>query len=268
MLRFMRAVQRPLRSRPGEARCRPCAANADREPSPLLRRFPIALQEPPGRPGLPGGQHRPHPPAQPGPSCSRQARRSLAGTKHAWRCGRSALSAQPTWAEAQWLGPRHQTVVLAARGRARGASGSRGRHLRARRLSMRAATSSISRRSASSASSAATSPTRAWRRRIRAALSRIDRRIASDLLSPEASSWRSARNASSTRRTLIATVELRLSQNVIQQTATARQAVRAMLSSPSQNRTSTPSGPDAPLCEPRSCDRRSHPPGTSAQITR
>src|SRR5215472_3778932 len=27
-------------------------------------------------------------------------------------------------------------------------------------------------------------------------------------------------------------------------------------------------GADVPLCEPRSCDRRSHPPGTSAQITR
>ena len=76
----------------------------------------------------------------------------------------------------------------------------------ARKLSITAAISSISCRSPSSASSAATSWASALRRCSRAALSMIARRIASDLLSPAASSWFSARSASSSKRRLIATV--------------------------------------------------------------
>ncbi len=124
----------------------------------------------------------------------------------AWRCGTSVLPGQLTLAGIRWLGPPRRTDARAARVPGCVACGTRGCHRGARKLSITAATSSISCRSDSSASSAATSCASVWRRWRRAALSMIARRIASDLLNPAASSWFNARSASSSKRKLIATV--------------------------------------------------------------
>jgi hypothetical protein len=126
-----------------------------------------------------------------------------------WRCETLARPAPLYEAVARWLGRSPRIGGHAARGLSRAADGIRVYHPAARMLSMRAATSSISRRSSSSASSAATSAARTAPRRSRAALSRIARRIASDLLRPVASSCASARRASGSRRTLMADVTQR-----------------------------------------------------------
>lgn len=121
-----------------------------------------------------------------------------------WRCETSVRPAPPSAAAVRLPGRSLRIDGRAVRGPFRVEGGTRERHPAARMLSIRAATSSISRRSSSSASSAATSAARVALRCSRAALSRIARRIASDLLRPVASSKASARRASGSRRTLIA----------------------------------------------------------------
>ena len=158
----------------------------------------------------------PRRPASTAPTCSTRIRvsspsRSISGRKNAGRALRDVGATRTlTWARTRWLGPPRQIGGRVARVLGRVASGTRGCHPGARKLSITAAISIISCRSPSSASSAATSWASALRRCSRAALSMIARRIASDLLSPAASSWFSARSASSSKRRLIATVTRRV----------------------------------------------------------
>jgi hypothetical protein len=123
-----------------------------------------------------------------------------------WRCETWARPIPLSVAATRLPGRLPRTGGHAARGLFRVEAGTREYHPAARMLSIRAATSSISRRSSSSASSAATSAARAALRCSRAALSRIAWRIASDLLRPVASSCANARRVSGSRRTLIAEV--------------------------------------------------------------
>lgn len=129
--------------------------------------------------------------------------RSLVERSPVVRSGRSGRRRLPNVEGTHPPGGRRRIAGLVAHGPVLAAGEAHGCHPCARRLSIREATSSISRRSASSVSKAATSPAISWRRSLCADSTRAIL-IASERFIPDASSRERARSASSSRRTDIA----------------------------------------------------------------